>query len=154
MERIYIYRGLCKNRGCPLTVTHYPVFVMPYKIIRADIIEEVVRERIEGDVTWEEMNGKWGFDIKTMRRWCSSILHRGKDIINALLFYEEKYKPAAAAGLPPVTSETLLKDVFDVADRVGGILTTAGLWRQEVPKLSLVRAGPGTGVCPMPVWVW
>jgi hypothetical protein len=138
-----------------VTVTHYPVFVIPYQPVNAEIVENVVRERMEKDLTWEEMSERWGFEPKTLFLWYSSVLRRSKDIINVLLFQEEKYKPAAAAGLPPVSSGTILKDMFGVADRVSELLTTVGLWRQEIPRLSLARVAPRhTGVCPVPVWVW
>lgn len=155
VERLFIYRGLCKNPECPVvTVTHYPVFVIPYTQVSAEVVEEVVRERVEKGLTWEKMSEKWGFDVKTMLRWYSSVRNRAKDIINVLLFHEEKYRPAAAAGVPPVSSGTILTDLFGVADRVAELLTPVGLWRQEIPRLSLARVARHAGVSPVPVWVW
>ncbi|MDA8335431.1 MAG: DUF6431 domain-containing protein [Peptococcaceae bacterium] len=155
VERLFIYRGLCKNAGCPVvTVTHYPVFVIPYTQVSAEVVENVVRERAEKRLTWEQMSEKWGFDVKTMLRWYSSVLRRAKDIINVTLFHEEKYRPAAAGGLPPVSSGTIVKDMFGIVDRVCDLLSTVGMWRQEIPGLSLARVAWHTGVSPVPVWVW
>jgi len=158
-ERLYIYRGLCKNPACPVvTVTHYPVFVIPYiNEASAKVVEEVVRERAEeaeNGLTWEKMSEKWGFDVKTLWRWYSAFFRRAKDIINVLLFHEEKYKSAAADGLPTINMETIMRDMFGVADRVAELLSVAGLWREELPGLSLARMARSPGVSPMPVWVW
>jgi len=157
-ERLYIYRGLCKNPACPVvTVTHFPAFVIPYVLVSAEAVEDVVREQAEkaaNGLTWEKVSEKWGCDVKTLWRWYSSVWRLAKDIINVLLFREEKYKSAAAGGLPPVRSETILTDMFGVVDRVAELLTVAGLWREGIPKLSLARMGRSPGVSPMPVWVW
>lgn len=153
-ERIFIYRGLCTNPACPVvTVTHYPVFVIPYQPVSAEVVENVVRERVEKGLTWEKMSEKWGFEPKTLFNWYSSVLRRAQDIIDVLLPQEEKYRPAAA-GLPPVSRGTILTDMFIVADRVAELLATVGLWRQEIPILSLARVAWHTGVSPAPVWVW
>ena len=154
IDPLRMYRGLCKNPDCPaVTVTHYPVFVIPYKVVSAEVIEAVVRERAETGSTWERIAEKWGYGFETVRRWYASVSSRAAEIMNTLLFLEQKYQPAAAAGVPPVTSETLFRDMFEVADRVTGILTDAGLWRREVPRLSLARLPCRGGIGPVPVWV-
>ncbi|MEM3485243.1 MAG: hypothetical protein QXI12_06445 [Candidatus Methanomethyliaceae archaeon] len=154
IEPLPIYRGVCKNPCCPVvTVTHYPVFVLPNKVASAEVVESMIRERVEKGFTWAKLGDKCGYGLETIRRWYASVSSRAAEIMNVLLFQEQKYQPAAAAGVPPVSSETLLMDMFGVADRVAGLLTDAGLWRWEIPRLSLARQPCRGGVGPVPVWV-
>ncbi len=69
-----IYRGVCKDKTCPVvTVTHYPCFVVPYKIVPAARREAAVRGRAEDGRSWAKLSEEVGYSPATVRRWVAEV---------------------------------------------------------------------------------
>ena len=154
-DRIPIYRGRCTNRRCPVvTVTCYPCFVIPYEQHAAEVVESAVRERSERAIPWERLAQRYGCAAKTLVRWYRRVQGRAKEATDGLLTLEQRYDPHAVAGLPPVPAADPVVSLFQVADRVAGLLTRIGWWREDAPRLSLPRLPCPWGTSPLPVWLW
>ncbi len=152
IERLPIYRGLCPNPYCPVvTVTHYPWFVVPYTRAPAQVLEAVGRGRSLDRIPWEDLSARTGYAVKTLARWCYSLRERAGEAIQGLLFLEQEHVPLAQMGIPLGESVQVL---FQVADRVVEDLAEAGIWRREMPLLSLPRLPCPHRISTLPVWIW
>ena len=154
VEPLWLYRGLCPNPACPIvTVTHYPCFVTPYKLVPVGRREAAVRAWAEQGESWAALSRASGYEAKTLMRWTAEVLGRAAEVTTGLLGVWHHLDPQAPADVGDEPGpRARLRAMFRVCDPVAAWLSAVEVWRAHPPRLSVARLFRPPGPSLLPVW--